>query len=563
MSMRVVLRGAAIAIAIAGAIDPAVAWTSRTRPEVSLVAASPRDGASTDALAHTLDNSFTIVRGPDAGAAATIVVGDRVPADLAPTTPAFAALNPVGGVSIDRVDVPDRAHLDSQIPVVFHATAPAGVQSVEARLSVNGLVVRRETIAPSPAGEISGALAFTPTDAGLTRVSVEIASGSTTAAADAAIDVSTTRWRMLAFDPRPSWASTFARREIERDTRFVVTTRVVTSPRTAATSGDAPTSLADRLDQYDVVMAGAPDALSSSDVDRLEAFARRGGALLLMMDRATTGPFARLAGATWTERQMPSPAPLDADTREGRLRGSDVVVADLAPGSSAIATIDHRPVIWRTPLGAGEVIVSGALDAWRERASSNVDFARFWQTIAADAAARALSPLDVRVSSRLVETSASFQIDASVGRLADSTAGNVTIAARLDGPRGSTPFRLWPTAPGTFSAELRAPDAPGVYRIVVDATINGETRHAETSFISVANVSQPSDRAMLAAWATAHGGAAAPIDDADRLETLMSRALHLSSSSSRAHPMRSPWWIVPFALAIGGEWWLRRRSGLA
>jgi hypothetical protein len=29
------------------------------------------------------------------------------------------------------------------------------------------------------------------------------------------------------------------------------------------------------------------------------------------------------------------------------------------------------------------------------------------------------------------------------------------------------------------------------------------------------------------------------------------------------HPMRSAWWIIPFALALSGEWWLRRRRGLA
>ena len=28
-------------------------------------------------------------------------------------------------------------------------------------------------------------------------------------------------------------------------------------------------------------------------------------------------------------------------------------------------------------------------------------------------------------------------------------------------------------------------------------------------------------------------------------------------------PMRSPWWILPFTLALAGEWWLRRRRGLA
>jgi hypothetical protein len=28
------------------------------------------------------------------------------------------------------------------------------------------------------------------------------------------------------------------------------------------------------------------------------------------------------------------------------------------------------------------------------------------------------------------------------------------------------------------------------------------------------------------------------------------------------HPMRSPWWILPFAACLGVEWWDRRRRGL-
>ena len=27
------------------------------------------------------------------------------------------------------------------------------------------------------------------------------------------------------------------------------------------------------------------------------------------------------------------------------------------------------------------------------------------------------------------------------------------------------------------------------------------------------------------------------------------------------HPMRSVWWMVPFAACVSGEWWLRRRQG--
>jgi hypothetical protein len=28
------------------------------------------------------------------------------------------------------------------------------------------------------------------------------------------------------------------------------------------------------------------------------------------------------------------------------------------------------------------------------------------------------------------------------------------------------------------------------------------------------------------------------------------------------HPMRSAWWIAPFAFCLSAEWWLRRRAGL-
>ena len=28
------------------------------------------------------------------------------------------------------------------------------------------------------------------------------------------------------------------------------------------------------------------------------------------------------------------------------------------------------------------------------------------------------------------------------------------------------------------------------------------------------------------------------------------------------HPMRSAWWILPFAMCLSAEWWLRRRRGV-
>jgi class 3 adenylate cyclase len=35
-----------------------------------------------------------------------------------------------------------------------------------------------------------------------------------------------------------------------------------------------------------------------------------------------------------------------------------------------------------------------------------------------------------------------------------------------------------------------------------------------------------------------------------------------ASERSPFHPLQSPWWILPFALCLSGEWWLRRRDGL-
>jgi hypothetical protein len=50
-----------------------------------------------------------------------------------------------------------------------------------------------------------------------------------------------------------------------------------------------------------------------------------------------------------------------------------------------------------------------------------------------------------------------------------------------------------------------------------------------------------------------------------RIDELISRLVEQLAPPSQPreiHPMRSPWWIVPFAGALGAEWWRRRRSGL-
>jgi len=43
----------------------------------------------------------------------------------------------------------------------------------------------------------------------------------------------------------------------------------------------------------------------------------------------------------------------------------------------------------------------------------------------------------------------------------------------------------------------------------------------------------------------------------------VSSAVHPASRVQPWSPMREWWWILPFALALSAEWWLRRKSGLA
>ena len=74
------LRVAAIAIAVAGAIDPSMRITRATRPEVGVVSSSRlADPALVDRVAAALEDRFDVVRGASFGAAAIVSVGDALP----------------------------------------------------------------------------------------------------------------------------------------------------------------------------------------------------------------------------------------------------------------------------------------------------------------------------------------------------------------------------------------------------------------------------------------------------------------------------------------------------
>ena len=67
-----VLRGLAIAIAVAGAIDPAITSTRRVRPEVALVVTDPSMEPLASRVAEELDDAFTVIPAAFAGAAGIV-----------------------------------------------------------------------------------------------------------------------------------------------------------------------------------------------------------------------------------------------------------------------------------------------------------------------------------------------------------------------------------------------------------------------------------------------------------------------------------------------------------
>jgi hypothetical protein len=131
-----------------------------------------------------------------------------------------------------------------------------------------------------------------------------------------------------------------------------------------------------------------------------------------------------------------------------------------------------------------------------------------------------------------------------------------------------------PDAPGRWRAAWREREA-GSARVLAQsmAATDGAARIADTvedttvvasAVVLTRRDAQPVAPSLgdvlpaLAAWT---GGR---VLAADRLDAAADTLLAVLAPPRRAepsHPMRSPWWLLPFVGALCGEWWLRRRAG--
>ena len=467
---RLWLRAIAIVIAIAGVIDPAIAKRARVKPEVSLIGSGPLpDDSLIDRVARSLEPIATVIRGASIGASATVSVGYQLPSPDALETPLAFAVRPTARapfVTIDSIKAPAHGNLEARVPVsvTFRVRAARG-RTLTAALEINGVAVdqaKRTVAGDDETMQLELGLLSTRPGPLVAAVTARVDGSNQTAAADVSMRIAPDRHAVLFFDRRPSWMSTFVRRALESDPRFVVSSRTATSRGAGTVVGAPPATLASTgLDAFELIMVGAPDSLTPEDTASLDSFMRTtGGTVCLLMDAGVASPaIDRLTGVTqWTGaiRPEPSGVPLASETWRPQ------ELPKWATGDS---------IVWQMAVGSGRLIVSGALDSWRFRGRGGFD--RYWRLLAADATAQ-------------------------------------TGAAPETALRKATPDR----------------------------------------------------HELIRAWVSSHGGTEIADDNLAALSQTLAQRLNAPEETVTIHPMRSVWWLIPFAGCLGFEWWSRRRAGL-
>jgi len=592
MTLARVLRTLAILIALAGVVDPAITSPRAVRRMVAVVTPHGPDLATAqfaDRLARDLSATFDVVRTPVSGAAAVVAVGDRLPEGASTiSAPVLAVIPPVSGpaVRITTIRAPRQASLETRVAMVasLHVTGARG-QTVETSLRSGDVVVQRLAREIKTDDEsIDVPLTLVPATEGLIIARVTARLGGTSsgspveASAARAIRIQRDSWPVLFYDVRPSWMSTFVRRALEDDTRFVVSSRTVTSRSVATATAGSPVRLGDvaSLSRFKAIVLGAPDALSADDVTGLERYLReRAGAVVLLMDSADDlsariGARAvdRLDGVTaWSVRTSAKPMQIrTGEPDDPAIEASEIATPDrLGAGSEVIATVNDDAmgapqVIWRLPAGAGRVVVSGALDSWRFRTSKTSAFDRFWRQAIAEAASASPGAIDMAIDRPLVaigEPTTARVVLTETALATDRTRLDASISATIDGPAGSTPVRAWPDGPpGRFTIELPAQLATGTYRVSVASAT--DRANAEWIVAPPMPIAAPDERRLIETWARGRDGRVVSTNSTNEIRRTLGGSIRVERRDETWHPMREAWWIVPFALLLGGEWWLRR-----
>jgi hypothetical protein len=561
--LRLVLRLAAAAIAVLAIFDPVLMLDAAPRAPIVVVAAA-RDASAVAAELRGLRSDREILERPIVNQRVPcgvdercVIVADgsmeaRLPGDLARPPALIVSAPAPPNVRVRSVVAPSRLHASAAaVASVDLDGAGMGGRRSEVRLTDGEAVVGSAVHDWAADGRVSIDVPWWPLAGGARTIRVAVMPfDGETASSDNAIDlgvqVTTERARVLVFDARPSWQSTFVRRALEDDPRFRVEHHARLAPAiSAGTAGgrlDAAT-----LQNTDALVLAGLEALTAADVDAIQRFVRVGGSAILLPDRAPSGPTARLFIGDWRERLAAEPSAV------GPLRSGELLTAAALPTSTVLAKAGDAPAIVATPLADGLVVIAGAMDAWRHRDADANAFDRFWRSLTSEAAS-ARNPMRITFEEHVAAASARLPFTVSgasgsevsaIGRCADDAAQAV---------------RLWPS--GTrqvFRGELTI----GRRGSCTLEVVAGDRRAAA----AVAVVDRPVRSALhvlerIENEVRHDGGIVASRDDLSPIATALDAEQLTRTDRSPLHPMRSSWWIVPFAALLSSEWWLRRRAGL-
>jgi hypothetical protein len=579
-------RWTAIAIAAAAILDPAVPLTARARPAIRVIG-GPVDLTVT-VTRQLRDAGFTVDGAQDE--AAIVLVGDgehsalsTVPVwalDTSPRAPNVRIVDAIG----PAVRLPEQS-LDLRVTV--EARGLAG-KSTDIVLEDAGIVVASASHGWKTDSERwHAALRYLPSGvaAGQLRVRA-IERAEETSRGDNAKDIAVPPMRgpirVLVAETGVTWPSMFVRRAVEGEPAFAVAALQRASTRLVTRAGGPPAGLTrETLTPFEAAVVGAPDNLTPAEVAALRWFVeQRGGVAVLIPDagsRARGSYRELLDGLVVEPRVLEPPAVLHAfpgqggepgsETAEKGMKASELLVTRRPPaGSRTLATDAGDAVVFSARRGAGAVIFFGALDAWRYRAEDQGAFARFWRRAIAEDATAVPPFLEVSVEPALVAAGTRARVRARLRATELPTGavpldiGPVTARAVSPGARLDVPIRLWPTAePGVYEGEWR-PSAIGDYNIAATAG----TRRGDAAATVAATVARGStaDPEGLALVARSSGGRVFPADRPAALVEAIKGAWPARPSTRTTRPMRSAWWVVPFAGLLCAEWALRRQRGL-
>lgn len=562
-------RWTAIAIAAAAVLDPRVPVPRSERPVVRVVSTDAQD-ATPIASALTQAGFAVDAARPEA---ATVLVGSEmrgsIPAAAAGRTTLWAldTSPPAPNVAIARASVPD-VRLPGQAAEVRVEVRGNGVtgQTTELVLEHAGIPVaaaQHQWTAGEP--RWTATLRYLPPNvsAASLRVRASTAAGESRAddnAADVAVPAARGPIRVLMVEASVTWPAVFVRRALEGEPSIAVSSLQRAARTVATRAGDPPAVLTRAtLARFETVVIGGPDQLRPADLDALRWFVeRRGGVAVFVPDRPPAGRYLDLVGVSaFTSRALDAAAPLGG----AALHASELAIpVELPPAAAVLASADKAPVVFAARRGAGAIVFSGALDAWRQRGEG---FTEFWRGLLLANAATVPAALDVSVEPAIVRPGERTAVVARVRDIPEGQAISLPpLTARAVSPdaRVDEPIRLWPTSePGVYEGEWRARGA-GAYGVTVSS---GDARGDAAVTVAPAVLHASStDPGALALATTATGGRVFAAADVRGLIDAMREAHPPRRIVRPAHPMRSPWWMVPFAGLLCAEWAVRRKRGL-